>query len=273
VAGADSQSEETLQPNSRPWHVWFRWGLALLVALLGAAYFLHGTDDQAICHRNFSQSGIESSEICGPPRLLDLAPFGLVIAVLLWPDLSEVNVAGLLTLKRRLRRQEARQEGLEDTLSTIQQHLTQLSISTQNQSQAAAANVYLYPPDQEEVRRGIVGKEGAIGHSPNESQEESQGDKRQVLLGEFLQEYARLEPFIFVPGMHRFSKALDELNDAQISLVERWNELFSSEIGALRQTRNVVVHEPERVSDETLVGALDNTKQLSRILFERLDIR
>jgi hypothetical protein len=192
-----------------------------------------------------------------------------VIAVLLWPDLSEVNVAGLLTLKRRLRRQEARQEGLEDTLSTIQQHLTQLSISTQNQSQAAAANVYLYPPDQDEVRRGIVGKEGAIGHPPNESQ----GDKRQVLLGEFLQEYARLEPFIFVPGMHRFSKALDELNDAQISLVERWNELFSSEIGALRQTRNVVVHEPERVSDETLDGALDNTRQLSRILFERLDIR
>jgi len=184
-----------------------------------------------------------------------------------------VNVAGLLTLKRRLSRQEARQEGLEDTLSTIQQHLTQLSISTQNQSQAAAANVYLYPPDQDEVRRGIVGKEGAIGHAPEESREKSQADGRQVLLGEFLQEYARLEPFIFVLGMHRFSKALEDLNDVQISLVERWNELFSSEIGALRQTRNVVVHEPERVSDETLNGALDNTKQLSRILFERLERR
>lgn len=234
---------------------------------------MYGVEQQTVCQHSFSEFSREGSESCGPPRLLDLVPFGLVIALLLWPDLSEMTLVGLITLKRRMSRQEMRQEGLEDTLLTVQQHLTQLSISSQNQSQAAAANVYLYPPDQDEVRRGIVGKEGAIGRPPEEVEDRPQEDERQVLLGEFLQEYARLEPFIYVPGMRRFSKALEDLNDAQASLVERWNELFSSEIGALRQTRNVVVHEPERVSDETLEGALDNTKQLSRILFERLERR
>jgi hypothetical protein len=257
-------------PRSRWTSSSVRWWLALLIAVAAALYFFHSVGKQSICQHNVSANPSAFSESCGPPRLLDLVPFGILIAVLLWPDLSEMSVAGLLTLKRRVRRQEARQEGLEESLASVQQHLVQLSVASQNQSQAAAANVYLYPPDQDDVRRGIVEKEGVIPPPNQENAVQGQQNDRQALFGEFLQEYARLEPYIWVPGMRRFSKRLEDLPDQHAQLVEQWNELFSNEISALRQTRNVVVHEPERVSEATLQGALDNTRSLWRILSVRL---
>jgi hypothetical protein len=128
-----------------------------------------------------------------------------------------------------------------------------------------------HAPDQEDVRRGIVEKERP-GEAPTDRDSH---EERQRLLGEFLSEYAELEPYIIIGrGWSRGwqQSALARFSDEQIHVIDQWNHVYGEEIAAVRQTRNVVVHEPHTVSVETLLGAIANTRQLSGILFRMLGL-
>jgi hypothetical protein len=256
---------------------WLRWGAALIVALAATAYFLNAVGEQNVCEHVLAgaDSAPRTIEVCGPPGLLNLVPFAALVAMLLWPDLGELAVTGLVSLKRRVQEQEARQDAVESRLVHIDQHLSQLALLAQSQlqgqSQAAAATVNVYAPDQDDVRRGIVEKESAAerpeGHPPTDDGDA--GDHAR-LLGTFLQEYSKLEPYVLRYGTVRSQRDLEALDPDQRDLVVEWNEIFHREITALRQTRNVAVHEPDTISVGTLRGAIDNTRELSRILFGRL---
>ena len=110
----------------------------------GAYYFLDATAAKVVCEDVIggTEDAPQTLQTCGPPRLLELLPFGLVIALLLWPDLSELGITGVVTLKRRLDQQEERQSALEDQLVEIQQTIMQTAVAAQGQSQAATTNVY-----------------------------------------------------------------------------------------------------------------------------------
>lgn len=279
----DSKST-TPDPERTGWDI-TRWILALLVALAAAAFYLHALDHQSLCHQELSGEFPKPLEVCGSPRLLDLAPFALIISVLLWPDLGELAVAGLFTLRRRVDQQQERQESVESRLTQVDQQLTQLATLSQVQSQNQNANptINVYPPDQEVLRRGIDAREAEAGADDEDEAEEPQeeappvprgmpgdGDaERQRLLGEFMREYARLEPFILPPG-NRLARELESLDATSREQVMHWREMFDREINALRQTRNSAVHQPELVSPATLSGAIANTRELSRILFGRI---
>jgi hypothetical protein len=89
----------------------------LLVAIAALAFYLHGIEAQIVCHKELSNGDVV--ELCGPPGLSELVPFALVIAVLLAPDLTELAIPGLLSLKRMVRRQEDRQNQVEAKLTRI----------------------------------------------------------------------------------------------------------------------------------------------------------
>jgi hypothetical protein len=260
-----------------------RWIAALIVALLAAVFYFYALDHQSICQgQALGEGAAEVVQVCGPPRLLELAPFALLIGVLLWPDLGELAVAGLFTLRRRVAAQEERQGAVEDRLIQVDQRLTQLAMQSQHQSQTAigAVNNY-YAPDQGDLKRSIDAKEAAGSEPPidigaaeqpiadAEAALLAESEEREQLLGQFVREYARLEPYLQRPGS-RLRGEIEELDEDRQHLVVEWQGMFAPEIAALRQTRNAVVHQPELVSTETLRGAIANTRELSRILFDRI---
>lgn len=259
---------------------WIRWAAALGVAVAGLLFFLDAIHDQSVCKQTLGNESPTPVEICGPPRLLDLAPFALVIALLLWHDLSEFRLSGLFSLSRRVEQQEIRQAAVERQIVELHQTVAQSSASqAQSQSTTTTINAY-YAPDQDDVRRGIQEKEeqeqaGASTEEPRETAPAGEGPEgHDHLIGAFLKAYAQLEPYIDLGGPRGVPRStgdeLAELGPDQREAIAEWNEMFRPEISALRQTRNVVVHEPHMVSHDTLRGAIDNTHELSRILSGRL---
>jgi hypothetical protein len=272
MANPDSQDR---RPSG--WDI-ARWSLALLVALSATLFYFHAVGHQSLCYQQLADVPGHHVDTCGPPRLLDLAPFALVIAVLLWPDLGELAVTGLFTLRRRVDDQEERQEDVESRLLQVSQQLTQLATLSQTQAQGQTAigsvNNY-YAPDQQDLKRSINAKEageqpadaGALVEA--EAALRAGADERERLLGEFVRAYSRLEPYI-LPRSSRLADELDQLGPERRQLVEEWRAMFDREIAALRQTRNAAVHQPGLVSPQTLRGAIENTHELSRILFDRI---
>jgi hypothetical protein len=243
---------------------------------LAAYFYLNGIGDQNVCEKVIAGPDIKPHifELCGPPRLVDLTPFVLFIAILLWPDLSEFAVSGLLTLKRRVSEHEARQDSFESRLTQVDQRVTQVAAlgQLQMQGQTAAATINLsYPPSQEDVRRRIEEKE-AITHPPPVRDVPPDAEDWSNVLGEFLAKYSELEPYIQSRFRRQpvYERRLAHLSPEQQQLVDQWYELFHDEIQALRQTRNVALHDPDSISPETLRRATQNAQELARILFGRI---
>jgi hypothetical protein len=234
------------------------------------------TSDTSCRQTLASHGGMPTAvRLCGPPSWTELLPYALVIGVLLWPDLAEFGVAGVVTLKRRVREQEARQGALEAQVARFEQHVAQLAVA--NQTQTTTLNVG-YSPSQEDVKRGISTKESEAESSPDnlsvdgverESKifvpEEAEDHAR--LLGEFLQAYSELEPFL----MPLRRGQATTYNEEVLPAIASWNKIFGDELRAMRQTRNVAVHEPYAVSVDTLRAAIDNTRYLSDLLMRRLN--
>jgi len=264
---------------------WLRWWVAIVVALIAVVAYVHGVSTQTDCkHVIASHAGAPTVvQVCGPPSLLDLVPYFLVIGLLLWPDLSEFGVGGVVTLKRMVQRQSERQDAIEQRLVVVDQHLMQLSMVAQTQSTSVTNNYYA--PDQADLGRGIeekrpVAEEQLVGGTapaesavsvPTPPASDTETDEHQRLLGEFLNEYATLEPYITPRrGDRRVGEGWDALLES--TTLERYRTLFADELGALRQTRNVAVHEPQTVSNETLVGAIRNTRTLLEILKKGFEV-
>jgi hypothetical protein len=260
-----------------------RWAVAAIIAVVGAVFYFHALADQSICKQELtSEGGSTVVQVCGPPRLLDLVPFALVIAVVLWPDLGELAVAGLFTLRRRVARQEERQGAVEQRLLGIDQQLTQIATLSQIQGQNQTQTIALIVPDQVELKRSIDLKEGAGGGTAlaglgsaedlaaAKSSSRAETDERLRLLGKFVRDYARLEPYMVSPRSPLYGRLEADLDPDRRQLVKDWSEMFEPEITALRQTRNATIHQPELVSEETLRGAISNTAELARILFDRI---
>jgi hypothetical protein len=116
---------------------YIRWFAALAVAIGGAVYMLVGGAEETLCHGTVATGGPKIVKVCGAPGLTQLLPFVLVIAVLLAPDLSELAIPGLLSIRRRLGEQDARQDRLETELVRVEHRVEQ------NQTQSASAKIEL----------------------------------------------------------------------------------------------------------------------------------
>lgn len=281
----DKPASGDKDPRASRWDI-ARWVLAAVIAVVAAVFYFHAVDHQSICHQQLAGESGTVVELCGPPRLLDLVPFAFLIAIVLWPDLGELAVAGLFTLRRRVAAQEERQRAVEERLLHFDQQLTQMAtlsqLQGQSQRQTGIETVNLFPPDQGELKRAIDSKEAPAAPGPAappagteevaaaEASLLAEADERLRLLGEFVREYARLEPYMVSPRSPLYGRLEDELDVDRRQVVKDWLQMFDREITALRQTRNATIHQPELVSAETLRDAIDNTRELSRILFERI---
>jgi hypothetical protein len=123
VARAETD-EQTWVTRSAPW----RWGLAIAVAIAGLVIFLLATGTDAVCHQVVVNDAIK--KLCGPPNVTQLVPAALLIGLLLSPDLSELGVAGLISLKRSVSEQANRQQRAEQELMRIEQRVANLNVNS-----------------------------------------------------------------------------------------------------------------------------------------------
>lgn len=119
---------------------WLRRGLAVLIAVGAVVAVASGTAD--VCADTLTQTGTVV-RTCRSPQVGD----GLVVAslvvllLLLLPDLAEVGVPGLFTLRRRVEEQESRLETEEARRSLLESQVVNLTARLSSTSSARAVGV------------------------------------------------------------------------------------------------------------------------------------
>ncbi len=71
-------------------------------------------------------------EACRPIAATDLVPVVLPIAVLLFPQIAELTIPGVISLKQRVARQEEEQRRLQQDVVRVQQQVSQRVINVMN---------------------------------------------------------------------------------------------------------------------------------------------
>jgi hypothetical protein len=117
-----------------------RRGLALLAVLVGVA--LAATDRPRVCSDAVTSGG-QVVRICHTPQMTDgiVLGYGLFVLLLLGPDLAEVGVPGLFTLRRRVDEHESRLETEEDRRELLESQVTTLSARVEQTVTATARAV------------------------------------------------------------------------------------------------------------------------------------
>ena len=85
-----------------------------------------------VCHQEMAQSGTVS-DICGPLGTDDVAFLGLIvfICLLIFPDLSEVSIAGLGSIKRAISQQAVATQNLERSVHVLEARFSQTQVVSQ----------------------------------------------------------------------------------------------------------------------------------------------
>ena len=117
-----------------------RRGLALLTVVVGVV--LVATDHARVCSDVLTATG-QVVATCHAPEATDgiVLAYGLLVLLLLGPDLAEVGVPGLFTLRRRVDEHEARLETEEGHRDLLESQIVSLSARVEQTATAAARAV------------------------------------------------------------------------------------------------------------------------------------
>jgi len=103
---------------------------ALVVVVIAAVGFisLRATDSWRSCTTEVTRTSdtppyVEHVETCDEVSLTVLIPVLVLLVALMWPDIAEVELFGLGSVKRRLNEQDARQNELEATQQRLENRL------------------------------------------------------------------------------------------------------------------------------------------------------
>jgi hypothetical protein len=127
ASGETRGGSASVPEDNVPQSTW-QWRLALLISFLpalvvGLSLF---ADDWQVCRDIASQVGVDPLvEACRPPVASDFLVLLLPVAVLLFPQIAEVAIPGLISLKRRVAEHEEQQKRLEQDIVRIQSQVTQ----------------------------------------------------------------------------------------------------------------------------------------------------
>jgi hypothetical protein len=238
----------------------------VLVGLVTAAVVLtYFVPSLRVCRDHVLDTGAVV-RACQPVGVDDALTIGLILlfAILLMPNVVELGVPGGITLKRRV-------EAVHERVARLDEKVDRLVIA---QEMSVSNTIIVADPREylESMPRKAAAFEqskGAIteGIAAREAAREDRviSDDRAVLESRLVRAYARLEPFLGLSGTYR-GRVPADLPDNFIGPLRAWREAFAEEISIVRATRNAVVHDPWRVSDEQVGAAIDLAERLWRIL-------
>jgi hypothetical protein len=199
-----------------------------------------------------------TTSTCSGVNASQLLPLAVLVALLLLPDMSELAIPGLITLRRRVEQQEqavssqaARQSDLEHRLQALQTTVqsTNMSVYVLNNLDAIAQDV--------ERKAPIFLDPQALMSTPTEAP--SPDPATAVRVHELLDLAERLSTY---------DTALSEgsLSPESQEAVRRWSHLFATELAAVRTARNRVAHPPHDLSPRQIEDAVRIARRLYELL-------
>lgn len=272
-----------------------RWVAAVLIGLAAAAYYLHGIDNQTVC-REVAEEG-QILKLCGPPGPSELIPFALVITLLLLPDLSELAIPGLLSLKRTVTQQKGRQDQLETKLAQVEQrvdqrvsfkidlHTAEKEVEVKEETLLEAEGTAFEAADEETEAEPVPGPDveaDAAQAAPDERTEaelppgltSDEDDLLASLTMQLAWLTKNLTQYEAISRMRRVdqSERMATLTEEQQQVVDRWYNVFEDEIGLVKKFRNALAHNPYAVDLAELTEAVRIGRRLMRILLNGLGL-
>jgi hypothetical protein len=140
MTGSDVPSYRQLRRVQPSWADRVRRGLAMVAVLVGV--FLIAFDVAEVCAGSVTGAGAVVTT-CRSPQASDgiVIGYGLFILLLLAPDLAELGVPGLFTLRRRVEEQESRLETEEGRRSLLEEQVATISARVTAAATARAVGV------------------------------------------------------------------------------------------------------------------------------------
>jgi hypothetical protein len=213
---------------------------------------------------------------CSPIGLPALIPVAVLVVALLWPDLSEVAIPGLVTLRRTIEEQAQRQSVLEHRILQIQNSQT-----AQQQVTVLMTTEHLQRlPEEAKEKAPLLEGNGRltqrdIGLTPGAGRSGPPAGATVAELGMMVltvwEELARVLAAIDDPRGHGMRAASDRFTDEQLRLIERWRDLYDQEINVVQAARNAVAQGGQpSLSASDLQQVIRTGKELLRVLWTRL---
>jgi vacuolar-type H+-ATPase subunit F/Vma7 len=244
--------------------------LAVLLTLVAIVARTYAFADAGVCRQAVgADKGIVT--ICGPIGPNDLPALAVALLVgliLLLPDLSELDIAGLVTLKRAVAEQQKQTDELRQTVQQLSVHQeTNVTLVTTKDVSDATETV-------KRVDRAVMDKSVApmLGVVPNgELAPQATVDaattvapSRAIDEAQVMRLWQRIESSIEVPSRDVASsprQTIDTMGPA-----EQWLALFGHELGVFRAVRNTVAHRPDALTDEQLADGVKLGTSLTQSL-------
>jgi hypothetical protein len=255
-------------------------------------------DGWTVCSQELATAGNDGVvERCAPLSLVDLTPIVLLALLCLLPDLSELSVPGIASIKVRLDRQTEQQADIKDQLAQVQQAVS-LGV-------AQETAVYIVNPGA--ALENLPEKEAKFRREPTAEDERATATEAGPDSAERSAELALLErrilqvwderlwPYVdlarrargpqwrgflrryregtldpkLVVRYGRTLERLPQLDDEALGVVSRWATVFEEELNVVRGARNAIAHPGS--SAEPDLDTLRETVQLAERLVSLLD--
>lgn len=268
--------------HKKNWTALTRRGCAFVVAATGGAltvmsYWVH---DLRICHPVSGGTPFKILSSCGPWSLSELLPFLAVAGMLILPDLSELSILSLFTLKREVavQKQEiatttSRQDALERSVHSQLVSLQAIQGNNANTIVVGVGDVEKLPSRIEAkhtTRANISAADLLITNGENLGVDSGSPETRQeraLLTLELIETWERLKRYVDIAedrgGTLKFSPRDNEI-------LQRWYTLYRDELMTVRAARNAAAHPREPIDINILKSAESAAQKLESYLKEAL---
>lgn len=265
---------------SLPWTTIVRRSVAILIAVALSLGTL-GLFGFQVCRDALATVGTQAIvRMCGPASLTDLAPWALIIALLLAPEFTRLDFFGVVSLHRTVKEQVRRQEQLASDLFQVKTAVSQ-NVRVENQIIMAPEPREALGALNDKASRFLQQTPGplAFAFAPSKLDRQArpvraQMESQLLRLWEDIQAYIDYvsEPssagWVVRPRTTRPSA--EPPDPAILGVIADWRGLFWDEIQLVRAARNSVAHAVE-ISDSDLEEALTVGRRLLDVLTQKLE--
>lgn len=244
----------------------FRVWLAFALVLAAWVGFLRGSFTD--CEEVLSQTG-HVVRLCGTPSVAHPAVVSgiAIVGFLVWDQISELSIPGLVSLKRRVEIAEQQTAHIDQRNARMAQDIAQLSIRMDSVSIAAAtatATVYNFPITADLIRElagGLEEKKEVFGQARLEAESHLRATGRVVPGPEDDSDDRTVAILGLISAWERLDRELAVAPPENRKLFE---SIFQDELNAIRSARNRAAHGQE-VSNQALRESEEMADELLRI--------
>jgi hypothetical protein len=260
------------------WATVIRRGIAYLLAVALVGVVIGGYFGLHVCRDAIATVGTKAVvQTCGPIGVIDLAPVAVLIALLLIPDLSQVDLFGVISLHREVKEVGRKQEQVVSELVQVRTAVNQSLAASQNMN----VNVMMSPGAHEaraeveqKVDEFLTQPYGFATPSPVRKSKPPPGAARARKEAELISLWEDIRAYLGLVGGRSWRNDPSETltptpTPFVASIVAEWSATFADQINVVRAARNSVAHAVP-VSNEDLDTALTVGRRTLDALDRRL---